>query len=126
MMEHDRACMRALGLGESDGLTEAVRPTAHVQGAKSFIKGNALGAAGGHEAVARQAKAAAVELKAKLVVTGFTRAGIQERRQPGKALQVGTDSARAFTSLGVAGVELFQLRQQHGGLQLRERTEHVA
>ncbi len=76
MMEHDGACMRALGLGESAGLTEAARRAAHVQGAKSFIKGNAFGAASGHEAVARQPKAAAVELKAKLVVTGFTRAGI--------------------------------------------------
>src|SRR4051812_45509401 len=68
VVQDDHAMMSSFRLGQVAGRAQTTGRTADVQSAKALIESDALGAHGGNKTVTRQAEAACVKLKTKLVV----------------------------------------------------------
>src|SRR5437016_3627929 len=127
MMQDDDAVMGAAALVESAGGAIAACGAADVQGTKAFVQGDPFGTHSSQQTVPRQAERRAIVLHAKLVVTGrIGRILIAQESDAGKIAQPFLQALDILSAYGVTSIELVELGQEDGGLELGKGAELVA
>src|SRR5262249_41315414 len=100
---------------------------ADVRRAETLIQGDAFQTHGLQQPSAVQSQPRRIILEAQLVVARLAVGDVVGKRsQSGKVAQTLGERARGDSALRISGVKLFDLRQQHGGLQLGEGTDQIA
>src|SRR5207244_10010315 len=104
----------------------ALRRPPDVQRAKALVQGNPLGPQRRDKPLARQAEALRIKLEAKLVIARLPCPGaVAKGAQAGVLIEGAQQTGDVRGAVGIAGVELRQLREQHRRLQSGERTDGV-